>query len=160
LTNLIDGLIKRAAILRILESGNPGPVNPNVVCCVAGRKPGRTLIGTDAVADIREALEIGEVEPIGSIDGERGIAAPNAGRGLAESGKITGHKMEALAVISRAPYEAGRCRKAEWRSHIDSILRINGDAGFAGNPLMIDDDFSSENKSLGCSAYAWGEAKK
>src|SRR5207249_9794647 len=116
--------------------------------------------GTGAGADTREAVEVGEGEPLGRSDGERGIAAPNAGRGLAEGGEVTGHKMEALAVIGRAPYEAGGGRKSERRGHINSLLRINRDAGFAGNPLMIDDDFSSENKSLGCSAYAWGEAKK
>src|SRR5436305_1472789 len=103
------------------------------------------------------------VRPTGNIPGcggERGIAAPNAGRWLAESGKIIGHKMEALAVIGRAPYEAGGGRKSERRGHINSILRINRDAGFAGNPLMIDDDFASENRSLGCGAYARGKVKK
>jgi hypothetical protein len=75
LTNLIDRLIERPAILRIFESGDPGPVDSHVICCVAARKPGRTLIGTDAVADTREALEIGEIEAVRGIDSECGITA-------------------------------------------------------------------------------------
>jgi hypothetical protein len=54
--------------------------------------------------------------------------------------------MEALAVIGRAPNEAGGGRKFERRSHINAILRINGDARFTGHSLVIDDDFSSENR--------------
>src|SRR5258708_6032088 len=62
LGNFVDGLVECASYLRVTKSRDPRAIHAGGICGVAGAEPGAALVRTDAIADVGEALQVGEVE--------------------------------------------------------------------------------------------------
>jgi len=100
-----------------------------------GREMG-TPVGAHAVGDVRQSLQVGEVERVRGVQEQIGVAAAHAGSGLAR--QVPGDQLVGVAAVARGPDEALCGGEAKRDAAVDHALAVHLDVRLEPGTLLVD----------------------